>query len=150
MTAGPEEIRSVHEIDLHGRKLRGLHLAGDKTIPDELIKPILIGGQCFLDGRRVELGTGRTDGFVRVLCVRLGFVYTRLGGTVILTVFFLDIGACGLSGFIGNPQRVGTHIGDQTLYTAEFTAEIDSFVQLLCNLHRPLRLEIEFPGRFLL
>ena len=45
-------------------------------------------------------------------------------------------------------HRVSSHIGDQT--DVAFARELDTFIELLRNAHRPLRVEAELARRFLL
>ena len=78
-----------------------------------------------------------------VLRTRLGFVNPRCCRIVFFAVFSGDKGLRGILCFCGNALRVRTHIGDQTLCAAEFTAEIHAFIQFLRNLHDLLRLEAE-------
>ena len=48
-----------------------------------------------------------------VLGTGAGLVDPAGGGEVVLAVGLLDIGGRGGRRFVGDPQRVGTHIGDQ-------------------------------------
>jgi hypothetical protein len=48
--------------------LRGHHLAGDESLPDDLVEPELIWRESAPDARRArELWIGRADGLVRFL-----------------------------------------------------------------------------------
>ena len=51
---------------------------------------------------------------MRVLRARLGLVNARLAGIVVLAVAAADKAGGGGGRLVGESQRVGTHIGDQT------------------------------------
>ena len=87
---------------------------------------------------------------MRVLRARLGLVNSRGLGIVFLAVFARDKGLCRLLRVCRNTERVGTHIGNQTLRAAEFRSEVHTFVQFLRHFHDLLRLEAQFFGSLLL
>ena len=58
-----------------------------------------------------------------------------------------DITAQVVNGFVGQGDRVGTHVGDQAHGAG---ADVHTFIQLLCDAHGALRGEAQFAHRFLL
>ena len=137
-------------VNIHGNgiKQRIGHLAGDEALPDELIQLELVVCQIVSDLRRRQIGHGRTDGFMRILCALLGLEDTRLVGQVAVSPCRLDVIRCRLLGICRNTQRIGTHVGNQADST--HAVNIHAFIQLLCGLHGTLRLEAETLGRLLL
>ena len=85
-----------------------------------------------------------------ILRIRLCPVNARLFGAVIPAVIFGNIFERGALSLSRNSERVCTHIGYKTLYSAVFVTEVYALVKLLCNAHRALRLEIELFGCLLL
>ena len=85
-----------------------------------------------------------------ILRTRLCPVNARLFGAVILAVIIGNIFERGALSLSSNAERVGTHIGYKTLYSAVFMTEVHALVKLLGNAHCALRLEIELFGRLLL
>ena len=86
----------------------------------------------------------RTNGFVRVLRIGFGFIDIRFRRNIIHTELFPDISTGSIGRGFSNAKRVRTHIGDKTLNTAEFAAELNTFVQFLSDPHGLLRLHSEF------
>ena len=89
---GAEQPSSGAEIRLHRRKLRRLHLAGDEPVPDELVQPVLVGGQLLADRGGLQHGAGGTDRLMGVLRAGLGLVDARFGGIVLLAELFQNEG----------------------------------------------------------
>ena len=87
---------------------------------------------------------------MRVLRCRLGFIDLSLIRIIFRAVFFADIGFCRICRFIGNTERVGSHIGDQTVNTTIRRTEVHAFIKLLRDLHRAFGMKAETTGRHLL
>lgn len=127
--------------DLHRHRLADgvLHLAGDRTHPDQLVEPVLVAGQAGLGGG-TEAVAGGADRLVRLLRVLdLAGVDARLVGQVLGPVELGDLGAGGGDGRLGQGGGVRTHVGDEAV-----------LVQLLGDLHGGLRAEAELAARLLL
>ena len=95
------------------------HLAGDSTLPNQVIKTLFL--RCAFDFAPTHVGG--TDGFVRFL----GTFGVRVVATTLMVVCshqFGDDRPDRIEAKIGKVHRVGTHVGDQT-----------RFVELLCNAH---------------
>ena len=79
-----------------------------------------------------------------------GLIDARGLGIVALAVLLTDEGGGGGLRIGRNAEGVGTHVGDQTLHTAQLRAQINALIQLLGNLHDALGLEIQLTGGLLL
>ncbi len=71
-----------------------------------------------------------------------------LSGQVIFAVLPMDILADGRQSIRGDARRIGSHIGDQTDGT--LVSQLNSFIELLRQLHRAPGLKSELTRRFLL
>ena len=124
------------------------HLAGDKARPDQTVQLELVGRKVLADLLGEQLHVGRADGFVRVLRARLGLVNARLAGIVVLAVAAADKAGGGGGRLVGESQRVGTHIGDQTGKTV--LTQLDALIQLLRDAHGAARRHVQLAARLLL
>ena len=91
---------------------------------------------------------GGTDGLVGILGIALGLEHMVLAVIVGASIAMTNEIRRRIHGLIGKPQRVGTHIGDQTQST--LTCHIHTFIQLLGDGHGPLGGHIQLPGSLLL
>ena len=117
------------------------HLGGDGTLPDQLVEAELVVRQGTAHSVRGAEGvTGGADCLVGFLCVlALGGVHARCGGHEFCAVQLRCLAACGLDGLIAQRHRVGTHVGDVTV-----------FVQALRHLHGHAGGETQLTCGFLL
>src|SRR5215831_5923666 len=93
-------------------------------------------------------GRGGANRFVRALRVLLLFVRVGRFRKIVWTVFFADVLANFGDGFRGNPDRVGTHVGNQTDRT--LFAEFHAFVEALRDHHGAFHAEAELARGVLL
>ena len=135
-------------VDGRALELRALHLAGDGARPDEFVELRLLGLKMARDVARALRHVGRTDRFVRLLCV-LGFggVFPRRGRHVIVAEILGDDAARRRNRLGREIDAVGSHIGDEA---GRAVADIDAFVEPLRNLHGARRRKTELPRRLLL
>ena len=148
VAGGAEHLPLAHNIRGNRVQNRVRHLAGDKARPDELIQLVLVGREVLTDLVRQELDVGRADGFVRVLRVPLGLEHARLAGVVLVPIAAADKAGGGSGGLVGQAQRVGTHISDQTGQSE--LAQLDALVQLLRDAHGAARGHVELAAGLLL
>ncbi len=86
---------------------------------------------------------------MRFLCVlRFVLEYAGLVRNVLLTIALRDDIANLGDGNVGQRYRVGSHVGNQA--DLVFAGQLDTFVKLLRNAHRPLRVEAELSRGLLL
>ena len=124
------------------------HLAGDGALPDQLVQRVLIGIEVGADGFRRDRDRGRTDRFVRLLGVLgLGLEQSGAGRHIVRAVALEDQRADLGERLLGEVDRIGAHVGDQTDRTA---AGIDALVQLLGDPHGALGGETHLARGFLL
>ena len=83
-----------------------------------------------------------------ILGVLLGFEHTGLGQRIGLSIGSADVLIRLRQRLIGNTQRVGSHIGDQTHRSQ--AVDLHTFIQLLGHLHGPLGLIAQTAGSILL
>ena len=124
------------------------HLGCQKTAPDQLVQPVLVLVQAVSYPLRIQLHVSGTNGFVGILCRGLCFESMELTIIIGCPVAILDELGCCSHGFIGKPQRVGTHVGNQTQST--LTGHVHAFIQLLGNGHGALGSEAQLSGGLLL
>ena len=85
---------------------------------------------------------------MRILGVGFFLIDARLFRQVLLAVASDDIFPGSLCCLVGDAQRVGSHIGNQT-HSAQLW-QVDTFIQLLCRLHGSFCLEAQTAGCLLL
>lgn len=83
------------------------------------------------------------DSFMSVLRLFACLEYSALRRVIFPAEFAHDIFTRRLCRFIGNAERVCSHICDDTVASAEFLAEVYALIELLRNLHYALGLETE-------
>ena len=153
--AGRAQLRGIAVGDLAGHQRHGhlieesvRHLRGQRPLPDQVVEAPQILVDLAFERRRRQRGRGRADGLVGFLRVGLlVLVGARLGG--------YRLGAVKLAGHraqfgdrLGAERgRVGTHVGDEA---DRALTEVDTFVQLLRDLHRAPRRQAEPVGAGLL
>ncbi len=127
--------------DRHRRADRVGHLRCDGAAPDQLVELELLGGQLVRDlAGRPERVAGRADRLVRLLRVlHLAGVPARLRRHARVAVQFADLRTGGGDRRLGQVHRVGTHIGD-----------VSVFVQALGGSHRLRGREPHLPSGLLL
>ncbi len=127
------------DIDCGAFQTRRFHLAGERALPDQVVKLALVGVlqcQAFGIGRHF----GGADTFVRFLRVLgLVFIDARAAGHIAVAVTAFDRVTCGRHGFGGHVDTIGPHIGD-----------VACFVQTLGALHGLARAKAVFAAGFLL
>ncbi|EXJ15395.1 hypothetical protein D779_1359 [Imhoffiella purpurea] len=148
-TGRPQQIaRPGAQVDRHLVDEGMRHLAGQGALPDELVELGLLDRQMGLDRRGLTQDGGRTDGLVGLLGVlRLGLVVTGLLGKIRLAIAFGDEGPDLAQGLLGQIDRVGSHVGDETHGAA---ADVDALVELLGHAHGALGREPQLARRLLL
>ena len=129
------------DIKLYGALYTGCHLRSNKTFPDKIVKLKLLACQKGFHAVRCEVHVRRTDGFMSILRVGTGFIEIGFIGYILRAVRSGNQRSGSISRFIRHTHRVCTHISDQTDCSAR--AEINTFIQLLRNLHRAFRAEAE-------
>ena len=136
--------------DLHGDAvIHGVgHLAGQEAAPDQSVEAVLLRRQVALHLLRRQRRVGGTDGLVGVLGPGLGLVLPGHVGAIGRAVAGLyQLAGLGL-GLVGDTQRVGTHIGDQT--HGALAGDVHALIQLLGNGHGPTGRHIQLAGGLLL
>src|ERR1700722_3082753 len=135
-------------VDRRSLELRALHLASDRARPDEFVELRLLGLEVARDVARALRHVGRADRFVRLLCV-LGFggVFSRRGRHVIVAEILGDDAARRRNRLGREIDAVSSHVGNET---GRAVADVDAFVEALCNLHGARRRKTELPRRLLL
>ena len=133
LTGGTEHPAAAANVGRHGIQHSICHLAGDEPGPDQLIQLVLVGGQAAAQALGLQLGIGGTDGFVGILCILLGAEGTGFGRLEVTAKATGDKAAGRSQRLVGDAQRVGTHIGDQTGEAQAF--QLHAFIQLLCHRH---------------
>ena len=146
--AGAETVSGG--VDLHrDAVIHGVgHLAGHVAAPDQLVEPVLLSGQVFFELLRRPFHIAGADGLMGILGVGLGLVAVGLRGIVVLAVAAENKALCGGDGLLGDPQGVGTHVGDQA--HGALPLDIHALVELLGDGHGPPGRHGELPGRLLL
>ena len=148
--AGAENVTRALGLDQNGIEHGGRHLAGDEALPDQFVETVLVGRKDLAHRFRGDRNVRGTDRLVGVLRVCFRAVDARRFGQIIGTELIADQRKSRLLRDARHAERVGTHIGNQTLHAAELGTEIDAFVKFLRDLHDPTGLEAEFLRRFLL
>ena len=136
--------------DLHGDAvIHGVgHLAGQEAAPDQSVETVLLRRQVALHLLRRQRRVGGTDGLVGVLGSGLGLVLPGYSGAIGRAVAGLyQLAGLGL-GLVGDTQRVGTHIGDQT--HGALAGDVHALIQLLGDGHGPTGRHIQLAGGLLL
>ena len=109
-----------HGAQAHGGGGTGRvsHLGGDGTLPDQFVEAELVIGQgAAYSIRSAEGVTGGADCFVGFLCVlALGGVHARCGGHEFCAVQLGCLATCGGDCLLAQCHRVGTHVGDVTVF----------------------------------
>ena len=146
--AGPEAVGSGAQLYADA-VIDGVgHLAGQKTAPDQAVQPILLAGKIALDPLRSQIHVAGADGLVGVLRPGLGLILPGGGGTVACAVAPGDEAAGRRLRLVGDPQGVGTHIGDQTHGT--LAGDVHALIQLLGDGHGAPGGHVQLPGGILL
>ena len=110
------------------------HLRGDGTLPDQLVKALLLAGS--IDAGFAHVG--RADGLVSLLrSLRAGMIGARLA--VLIAVNLDNLVLAGIAAEGREVYAVGTHVGDAS-----------AFVQALSHHHGLAYGEAELAGCFLL
>ena len=148
LMAGPEHMSGALGVDGHGVKNGVCHLGGQEPAPDQLIKLILVGVQAALHPLRLQLHMGWTNGLVGVLGTGLGLELMMSAVIILASVPAADKIRSGIHGFLGKPQRIGTHIGDQAC--GALSGDLHAFIELLGHHHGLLGGEAQLPGGLLL
>src|SRR6185312_14216755 len=145
-----EQASTEVENDRRGVEDGGCHLRRHEALPYELVQLALVAREKFPNLMRSARWIGGTDGFVRVLRIRsLGLAVQLWSGSEMIGAEQSreDIPSLKRRAF-GDASRVGAHVRNET--DRAFGSELDAFVQILRDAHRPLRTESEFLGGLLL
>src|SRR5207253_2028978 len=124
-------------LDVEARvlKARGRHLRGDRPLPDQRVELELVRLEEPFHAVRRAREIRRTDRLVRFLrALRARLVVTRLLERVRSPEFLRDDVARLMERALGDVERVGSHIGDETDRRA--VADGDAFIELLREDHR--------------
>ena len=143
IAAGAEYPSAVFKIDRKRCKTCRFHLARHESFPYQLVKLILIGREMRTHCRRQKLDLCGTYRLVRILCGLVRLIVARRSGAIIAAEFFGYERARGGLSLLRDALRVGSHVGDKTLGTAELRAEVYALVELLCGSHRARCLKTE-------
>ncbi len=141
LTGGAQAHLAVRAAHLDGRALqpRGLHLAGKRALPDQIVELALVGVRQAQRGR-VLRHLGGADALVRFLRVlRLVLVHPGRAGNVVLAEAVADRIAGGVHRLWRHVDPVGPHVGD-----------VACLVEALRRAHRLLRAHAELAAGFLL
>ena len=140
-----DAIGEIAVFDGDGGDIRdcGRHLRGDESPPNEVIEFILIAREVFFYRFWGSVDVRGSNGLVCVLNfdgfflgIFDGFVVNGFGGEIIFPVVISDIIAASGDGFVGDADRVGTDIGDETDGTV---GDIDAFEEFLSDARRRFR-----------
>ena len=148
LMAGPEDVSGAFTVDGNRVKHGVCHLGGKEAAPDELIQLILVGGQAPLHPFRLQLHMGGADGFVGILRPGPGLEDVVTAVIIVLPVAVANKVGGSVHGFVGQSQRVGTHIGDEA--RGALAGDFHAFVELLGHHHGLLGGEAQLPGGLLL
>ena len=130
--------------------LRGGHLAGDGTAPDEVVEAELLVVELAAELAGGERDVGGADGLVGFLCRLVGgLVEVGLVGEVVLAELVADVAAEGVEGLAREVGRVGPHVGDEAGLAAG-ALEVDALVELLGDAHGAAEVEAQAGGGLLL
>ena len=88
--AGPKAVARRFRFDGDAVVHRPRHLAGQKTAPDQLVQPVLVGGEALFQVLRSQGHVGGPDGLMGVLGGALGLEPAGLFRIVLLAVAALD------------------------------------------------------------
>ena len=145
LARGAKAGLAVRRLDIDRRAVhpRGLHLAGDHPLPDQLIQSAQIVFEPH--GVGVTRDIGRPDRLVGLLGVLgLDLVVAGLGRDIGGAEPLADHLARLGDALRGHIDAVGPHVGDQAALI------VDALVQLLRRLHGALGREAQLARRFLL
>ncbi len=135
-------------VDGRALELGAFHLGGDGARPDEFVELGLLGLEMAGDVAGALRHVGRADRLMRLLRVLgLGGVLARRGRYVILAEVLGDDAARRRNRFRRQIDTVGAHIGDEA---GRAVADVDAFVQALCDLHGARRRKTQLARRLLL
>ena len=143
-----ELVLACHDLRAHTVVHGVRHLGGEETAPDQAVEAVLLACQVALDLLWRQVDIRRANGFVRVLCAGLGLVVAGSLGVVVLPVAAENEGLCRGNGLLGDAQRVGTHIGDET--HRALARDVNALVELLGDGHGAARRHIELARGLLL
>ena len=136
------------EVDGGAVHARVGHLGGDRAVPYEAVESQFLPVQQSFDALRCPRDSGGANGFVRLLR-QLGLRAVAPGPLmVVVAEGSSDVAARFTQRLLGERHGVGSHVGDQPLAVA--AAEVDAFVQPLCDPHRLARGHAQTPARRLL
>ncbi len=135
---------------IHRDRIQGSrdHLASDGTFPDQFVQRVLIGVEMSADRFRRHRHHGWADRLVCLLGILgLGLEQPGTGRQILRTVALGDQDSNFVEGVLGQIDRVGAHVGDQTHCAV---AGVDTLVQLLGDPHGALGGEAQLARGFLL
>ena len=134
--------------DLGGLIAGGAHAAGDETLPDQLIEPVLLAGEGLPDRRRQARDIGGPDRLVGVLDLAVLFLFLFLLQEIFGSVGLLDKGGRGGLGLVRDADTVRAQIGDQG--DRALSLDLDALVELLGDPHGLLGGEVQDAAGLLL
>src|SRR5207237_8113080 len=139
-SAGPQAELAGLDVDGRPGVLRRGPPARPGPPPDQLVDPVLVGGQVLADVLRPPGRIGRPDRLVGLLGAGPRLLLAGLAQVAVAEAVLdplLDL-ALRLPGDAGG---VRAHVGDEA--GRPLRAELDALVQVLRQAHRPLRREAE-------
>ena len=148
LMAAAEQMPGTFGINGNGIIDRIGHLGSQEPAPDQLIEPVLLLGQAVPDPFGVQLHMGGPDGFVGILGPGFGLEHMEFSVVISLAIALTDKGSGICHGLVGKPQRVGTHIGNET--QGALPCHVYALIQLLGDGHGALGSHVQLPGCLLL
>ena len=146
--AGTEDIAGVGHVDGQAVVDGVGHLTCQESGPDQLVQLELLCREILFDVLGHQRHIRGPDGFVGVLGAALGLEFSGLGGTVGPAVPLADKAPGGGHCFVGQAQRVGTHVGDQA--HSSLAGDVDALVELLGHRHGSCGGHVQLAGGLLL
>src|SRR6184192_985330 len=130
-----QKVLARLDVEARVLKARGRHLRRDRPLPDQRVELELVRLEEPFHAVRRAREIRRTDRLVRLLrALRACLVVTRLLERVRSPEFLRDDVARLMERALGDVERVGSHIGDESDRRA--VADGDAFIELLREDHR--------------
>src|ERR1700674_451323 len=134
----PEEVVGGADIDARLGEARRGHLAGREALPDQPIQPEQVGREIGAERIRCAFDVGRPDRLVRILDRALGLELHLVAASIGRPVLLGDEASSRRARIVRDAEGGGAHVRDQA--HGPLAAELDAFVELLRQAHRPVRL----------
>src|SRR2546430_1607482 len=148
-SARAQQVLACLHVETRALETRRCHLRRDRPLPDDRVELQLVGFEVPLHTVRGPRKIRGPDRLVRLLrALRTGLVVARLIDRVGRAEFLRDDLTRLVERALGDVERVGAHIGDETDRGA--LPDRDAFIELLRQDHRPLHRIAELAGCLLL